>query len=451
MATARPFAYNTGSSIEGTEQIGNLAVGTPTNGFSSTGLKWWNGPDEDLGYVIAHQTPSGQPGADGDTAYLGFWRSDSLTDNSFINLAKTISGQNFTGGTQAKTWLNNNGYWTSFTDGVYSFSAFTFTTGGVTNGRTGPTLVQIQDSYSAETWTQSTSNLNMTTQGIQLWTVPQTSTYEFEVAGAQAASVTYPTSSTGGRGVIVKGRYNLTQGQVVALAVGQTGAPVTGVSSFNGAGGGGGSFVALSGTPLFVAGGGGGDGAYSGSESGTLYNGKDAVTNVSGTTSVFGAPAGAVGYGGESHTNGTTVSVNIYDSGAGGGFYGGGENGDGTISNTPTSQDGGGGNGFDTNLLGGGRSTSYTPSSDGGFGGGGGGSPIAGGGGGGYTGGGGSYRAGNPQSDGGGGGGSFIVSGATNVATTDGQYNLSSTFNGNPITNLGTYNTGNGYIKITLV
>jgi len=117
MATSRPFAYNTGSSIPGTEQIGNLAIGTPTNGFSSTGLKWWEGPDEDLGYVIAHETPGGQPGADGTTAYLGFFRSENLNDSSFISLAEVISGQSFTGGTQAKTWLNNNGYWTSYGSG----------------------------------------------------------------------------------------------------------------------------------------------------------------------------------------------------------------------------------------------------------------------------------------------------------------------------------------------
>ena len=59
MATARPFAYNnTGSPIAGTEQVGNLSVGTPTSGFSSTGIPWWNGPDEDLGYVIAQSVPS---------------------------------------------------------------------------------------------------------------------------------------------------------------------------------------------------------------------------------------------------------------------------------------------------------------------------------------------------------------------------------------------------------
>lgn len=51
MATTRPFSYNTGSPISGTIQVGNLAVGYPTSGF--TGMEWWNGPDESLGYVIA--------------------------------------------------------------------------------------------------------------------------------------------------------------------------------------------------------------------------------------------------------------------------------------------------------------------------------------------------------------------------------------------------------------
>jgi hypothetical protein len=52
MSTSRPFAYNTGSAIAGTEQIGDLAVGFPTSGFTGS-PQFWNGPDEDLGYVIA--------------------------------------------------------------------------------------------------------------------------------------------------------------------------------------------------------------------------------------------------------------------------------------------------------------------------------------------------------------------------------------------------------------
>ena len=447
MATARPFSYNTGSTITGTEQVGNIAVGYPTNGFSSTGLKWWNGPDEDLGYVIAHQTPSGQSGADGDTAYLGFWRSDDLSEASFISLANTVSGQSFTGGTEAKTWLNDNGYWASYSSGLYSFSSFTFNTATLV-GRTGPTLTNVQNAYSAETWTQDTNNLNVTTQGYQDWKVPETGVYEFEVAGAQAASVTYPSpGSQGGRGVIIKGRYSLSEGSVVTLIVGQQGASVVSATSYNGAGGGGGSFVVFSGSPLFVAGGGGGDGAYSSSESGTLYNGNDAVTNISGTTSVFLAPPGSVGEGGLTHINNVgTVSTNQYDSGAGAGFNSNGQ--DGTTANGSIP---GGGQTYSNGFGGGAGASQWTQASDGGFGGGGGGSPVCGGGGGGYTGGGGSYRNGSPRSDGGGGGGSFIISGATNIATTDGQYNLSSTFNGNSITNLGTYNTGNGYIKVTKI
>lgn len=37
MATARPFAYNPppNALIAGTEQVGDLAIGTPTSGFTN--------------------------------------------------------------------------------------------------------------------------------------------------------------------------------------------------------------------------------------------------------------------------------------------------------------------------------------------------------------------------------------------------------------------------------
>jgi hypothetical protein len=118
MATARPFAYNTGAGITGTVQFGFLAVGTPTAGFSSTGLEWWNGPDEDLGYVIAQSVPGDtQPTpVPGVSASVGFFRSSALTDPSFISLSNTIAGPSgpFASGSAAKTWLNANGYWTSY-------------------------------------------------------------------------------------------------------------------------------------------------------------------------------------------------------------------------------------------------------------------------------------------------------------------------------------------------
>jgi hypothetical protein len=120
MATARPFAYNPGATgpIPGTEQVGSLAVGTPANGFAATGLQWWNGPDEDLGYVIAQSVPSNtQPTpVSGVSASVGFFRSAALTDPSFISIANAVAGPSgpFASGSAAKTWLNANGYWTSY-------------------------------------------------------------------------------------------------------------------------------------------------------------------------------------------------------------------------------------------------------------------------------------------------------------------------------------------------
>ena len=120
MATARPFAYNPGATgpIPGTEQVGSLAIGTPTVGFSATGLEWWNGPDEDPGYVIAQSVPGDtQPTpVFGVSASVGFFRSSVLTDPSFISLANVIAGPSgpFASGSAAKTWLNANGYWTSY-------------------------------------------------------------------------------------------------------------------------------------------------------------------------------------------------------------------------------------------------------------------------------------------------------------------------------------------------
>ncbi|NBU82387.1 MAG: hypothetical protein EBS55_12140, partial [Flavobacteriaceae bacterium] len=115
MATARPFAYYTGSTILGTIQIGSLSVGTPSSGFTDT-PQYWNGPDEELGYVIARPIPNNtQPTpVSGVTASVGFNRSSALTENSFVELTNYLFNQSFTGGTQAKTYLNNNGYWTSY-------------------------------------------------------------------------------------------------------------------------------------------------------------------------------------------------------------------------------------------------------------------------------------------------------------------------------------------------
>ena len=84
MSTSRPFSYNPFTAgITGTTQVGNLAVGNPTDGFLSTGLVWWGGPDEDLGYVIAHpQAPNNQPTP--DTTKQLYWDFNHRGNDIFI-------------------------------------------------------------------------------------------------------------------------------------------------------------------------------------------------------------------------------------------------------------------------------------------------------------------------------------------------------------------------------
>lgn len=121
MAVATPLAYNVGSAISGTQQIGNLSIGTPTSGFTNN-PQYWNGPDEELGYVIGVPVSGNtQPTpVTGVTASVGFFRSDALTEISFVNYTNDLFGQNFTTGNSAKTWLNQQGYWTSWGEGIVS-------------------------------------------------------------------------------------------------------------------------------------------------------------------------------------------------------------------------------------------------------------------------------------------------------------------------------------------
>ena len=115
MATARPFAYNTGTTITGTIQVGDLAIGYPTSGFTDS-PQFWNGPDEELGYVIA-QSISGntQPTPiDGVFASVGFFRTNGFDDNQFVQLANTVSNSNYTIASEASSGLTTNGYWNSY-------------------------------------------------------------------------------------------------------------------------------------------------------------------------------------------------------------------------------------------------------------------------------------------------------------------------------------------------
>lgn len=119
MATRRAFIYNTGATVTGTEKLSNITIGTPTSGFSGSGITGWrSGPNEDLGYVIAYTTSGPRTAGGGieniSGTSIGYKRSISKTDASFLSLANNIGATTFANTSAAKTWLNANGYWTTF-------------------------------------------------------------------------------------------------------------------------------------------------------------------------------------------------------------------------------------------------------------------------------------------------------------------------------------------------
>lgn len=134
MATSTALGYNTGSTITGTQKIGNLAVvtGSTANPSSSpNGVKFWMGPDEDLGYVVGLPISGGtQSTPTGVNAFLGFIRSQQLTSSSFLTMVNSTFNQSFTTGSSAKTYLNDNGYWTSFSGGGFPEVGYLVVGGG---------------------------------------------------------------------------------------------------------------------------------------------------------------------------------------------------------------------------------------------------------------------------------------------------------------------------------
>jgi hypothetical protein len=129
MATFRTFCYNPSPnpSISGTEQVGDIAAAIDDVTITP-GKEWWNGPDETNGYIVAYVDASGNRSnateriLSIDTpCHLGFLRSAVKTEESFIELVNSVFNQNFTTGDNAKTWLNANGYWTSYGDGDIVF------------------------------------------------------------------------------------------------------------------------------------------------------------------------------------------------------------------------------------------------------------------------------------------------------------------------------------------
>jgi hypothetical protein len=229
-----------------------------------------------------------------------------------------------------------------------------------------------------------------------------------------------------GRGARVKGKISLTQGEIITIVVGQLGVNATSNSVYGGSGGG--TFVVRKqgSEPLFIAGG--------GSSLAGPTNGQDGRTTTRGGTGTFGGAGGTDGFGGRSGTGRT---------GGGGGFFSRGENA--VFGVGPTTQPGGGA--FVDGLT----ASSIAGGAQGGFGGGAAGNSVDGqsGGGGGYSGGAGSLSA--SVNTVGGGGGSFITSAATDVQTSDGQYEEINLFNNVPISNLSSYNNSEGSVTVSLI
>ena len=276
----------------------------------------------------------------------------------------------------------------AFSNTVYNFTNCSQT------GRTGPTQDQINTAYNGTTLNGVVA---INTQGIQEWIVPETGIYSIEGFGGEGGAG-YTAS---GKGATIKGDFNLTQGQVLKILVGQKGEDYPN----EGGGGGGGSFVwdaSQVDLPLIAAaGGGGGSDDYS--------------------------PSTVSDY-----INAQIVTVLTYNSNAGyGGEYGNssawaGGGGTGWLSSGASQPNYGSGG---TRPLDGGFGGEPSSSgyANGGFGGGGGTGYDAGGGGGGYTGGkGGAYHVDGPHAS---GAGSY--NSGTNQSNTPGN------------------NTGHGSVVIT--
>jgi len=205
MSTSRPFAYNTGSTISGTEQIGSLAIGVDALDYSEQpgGVQWWNGPDEDLGYVIALPNTSGtQPNDLGIPAYVGFEMSELKTEESFVSLVNQLFNQSFTTGNECKTYLNNNGFWTSWVNLT-------------------PTITP------TPTPTPIPTIVSFTTVETTTWTAPAgvTSVEYLVVGGGGGGGNGYDTGGGGGGagGMVLTGTLSVTPGNSYTVIVGSGG------------------------------------------------------------------------------------------------------------------------------------------------------------------------------------------------------------------------------------
>ena len=146
MASTRPFTYNNGSPISGTNQIGDLAYGdkNPVNGGPNYdnnpgGKKWWMGPDEDNRYIIGKDVPTmDHPTAtpEGNIGSVRFWGTDTQSNVEFLYWVNRLPGRAGLGPVSdpstAYEWLLSNGYFTNYPPVFNEFGTF-YTYGGPTD------------------------------------------------------------------------------------------------------------------------------------------------------------------------------------------------------------------------------------------------------------------------------------------------------------------------------
>jgi hypothetical protein len=332
--------------------------------------------------------------------------------------------------------------WPPLISSLYSFTNATFTSGSVTE-QTGPSLAQARSGLSGtgvDAWKNNTSYFN-TINGIQLWVVPETGSYQITAAGARGGG-------NGGLGAIVRAAYALEAGEIIYILVGQTGN-----TSSCGGGGGGGTFVAraknLYGAnlvswagagiymyPLLVGGGGGGqrDTGSSGPQNGSMGTFGTYETGSVASNAGTGGPGGSSPGGGGWSTNGGNGNggvQNLTDTGRS--FVNGGQGG----NNNRSPGKFGGGSGATCEIC----NTAANAGA-----------------GGGYSGGGTNSNVGACYT-GGGGGGSFIHSTALGTpgylpATSNGNWGTLSSPHSHytgAVSNLGSFNSGSGSVIITKI
>ena len=108
---------------------------------------------------------------------------------------------------------------TSLLSSLMHANTFIFTSAGST-GREGPTQAQVDANYSG---TNLAGAVTINTQGIQEWIVPADGNYTIEARGASGGDSSISNNSTGGRGKIASGTFELSKDEVIKILVGQSG------------------------------------------------------------------------------------------------------------------------------------------------------------------------------------------------------------------------------------